>query len=117
MRTTLDSRNDDNPYINVGSKRKPTFENEATERRRRLTFALLDTLTKSGSELQLADVSHFRLVAGAGWFGAKELVDRILAANEEKRSSRNKGMSADHNQLQEEILRAIVVTCLDRLLA
>jgi hypothetical protein len=46
----------------------------------------------------------------------KELVDRILAAYEQKRSTKNKGMSANHNQLQEEILLAIVVTWLDRLL-
>jgi hypothetical protein len=47
---------------------------------------------------------------------AKELVDRILAASKQKKSTKNKGMSANHNQLQEEILLAIVVTCLDRLL-
>jgi hypothetical protein len=45
-----------------------------------------------------------------------ELVDRILAAYEQKRSTKNKGMSANHNQLQEKILLAIVVTWLDRLL-
>jgi hypothetical protein len=98
----------------VGSKRKPTFENDATERRRRIALALLDALTKTGSELQPDDVPHFRLVAS--WFGGKEVVDRILAAYEQKKNRKNRGMSADHNQLQEEILLAIVVTCIDRLI-
>lgn len=98
----------------MGSKRKPTFENEATERRRRIALALLDALTKSDSELQ-PDDAHFRLVAS--WFGGKEVVDRILAAYEQKKNRKNRGMSADHNQLQEEILLAIAITCLDRLLA
>jgi hypothetical protein len=98
----------------VGIKRKPTFENEATERRRRIALALLDALTKSDSELQPDDVPHFRLVAS--WFGGKEVVDRILAAYEQKKNRKNRGMSTHHNQLQEEILLAIAVTCLDRLL-
>jgi hypothetical protein len=99
----------------VGSKRKPTFENDATERRRRIALALLDALTKTGSELQPDDVPHFRLVAS--WFGGKEVVDRILAAYEQKKNRKNRGMSADHNQPQEEILLAIVVACIDRLIA
>jgi hypothetical protein len=98
----------------VGIKRKPTFENEATERRRRIALALLDALTKSDSELQPDDVPHFRLVAS--WFGGKEVVDRILAAYEQKKNRKNRGMSTHHNQLHEEILLAIAVTCLDRLL-
>jgi hypothetical protein len=98
----------------VGSKRKPTFENEATERRRRLALAILDTLTKSGSELHPDDVPHFHRVAD--WFGGTGLVDRLLSAHEQKRSTRNKGMSSNYNQLQEEVLLSIVVTCLDRLL-
>ncbi len=73
-----------------------------------------NALTRTGSELQPDDVAHFRLVAS--WFGGKEIVDRILAAYEQKKGTRNKGMSANHNQLQEEILLAIVVTCVDRLL-
>jgi hypothetical protein len=97
----------------VGSKRKPTFENDATERRRRIALALLDALTKTGSELQPDDVPHFRLVAS--WFGGKEVVDRILAAYEQKKSTKNRGMSADHNQIQEELLLSIAITCLDRL--
>jgi hypothetical protein len=52
----------------------------------------------------------------ASWFGGKEVVDRILAAYEQKKNRKNRGMSADHNQLQEEILLAIAVTCLDRLI-
>jgi hypothetical protein len=99
----------------MGVKRKPTFDNEATERRRRIAFALLDTLTKTGSALQTDDVPHFRQVAG--WYGGKELVDRILAASQQKKSSKNKGISANFNQLQEEILLAIAITCLERLLA
>jgi hypothetical protein len=86
--------------------------NEATERRRRLAFALLDALTRTDSELQPADVPHFRIVAE--YFDGKKTVDRIMAAHEQKKSTKNRGMSADHNQLQEEILLAIVVTCLDR---
>jgi hypothetical protein len=46
----------------VTRKRNPRFENEATERRRRIALALLDALTKTGSELQPDDVPHFRLV-------------------------------------------------------
>jgi hypothetical protein len=99
----------------VGSKRKPTFDNEATERRRRIAFSLLDTITKTGSELQPDDVPHMRLVAG--WYDGKKLVDRILAASQQKKSANNKGMSAKFGQLQEEVLLAIVVTCLERLIA
>jgi hypothetical protein len=99
----------------VGSKRKPTFENEAKERRRQIAFALLDALTKTGSELRPDDVPHTRLVAG--WYGGKELVDRILAASEQKKSSKNKGISANLHQLQEGVLLAIAITCLDRLIA
>jgi hypothetical protein len=109
----LPSDGDGQPTDNVGVKRKPTFDNEATERRRRIAFALLDTLTKTGSELQPDDVPHMRLVAS--WYGGKELVDRILAASQQKKSAKNKGMSANFNQLQEEVLLGIAITCLDRL--
>lgn len=94
----------------MGSKRKPTFENEATERRRRIALALLDALTNTGSELQPDDVPHFRLVAS--WFGGTEVVDRILAAYKQKKSTKNRGMSADHNQIQEEVLLSIAITWL-----
>ena len=97
----------------VGSKRKPTFENEAREQRRRIASALLDALTKTGSGLQAGDVPH--MILFAGWFGGKKLVDRLLSSYDQK--AKGRGISLNCTDLQEEVLLSIVVTCLDRLLA
>jgi len=80
--------------------------NEATERRRRIAFALLDALTKIGSELHADDVPHFRLVAE--WFGGRELVDRLLSSYDQK--AKGRGISLDRTELQEEVLLSIAVT-------
>ena len=90
---------------------RPAAINEATERPRRFAFALLDALTKTGSELQADDVPHFRLVAE--WFGGKELVDRLLSLYDQK--AKGRGGSLDCTRLQEEVLLSIAITCLDRL--
>jgi len=48
--------------------------NEATERRRRIAFALLDALTKIGSELHADDVPTFALLRSGSEEGSLSIV-------------------------------------------